>query len=393
MNFSKPVVLIDSFKLEGHHEGYLEYYYNQLSRLGLEIKILVADSKDADRIARRIMSIDDKSIKYFKSHFAISFLTKLNAWIRLQSIESLIFWLRLNLSLRQFKINKPYIPFILWFPLKYANNTQLSHWAIPQDIVILDGLSINPTLVENMGFDVNFTVNNSLYRSSSIKSILLLNEEACRYYQSIGITNCYWLPEAILLKKNELQHSWLINEIKELPLARNVVLYVGGLSQRKKEILGFCRLASKYSEDSVSFLAVGSLYRDHFTDEEFNQYLELKNTISNLFIIEKRACDEELYDLLELSNTVFLVYPNHPYSSSFMTMAISAGRSVIVKGDSLMARRAGKYGIGITYEELMSNPDILLMDRVEEDKIELFRHDHSDEVIQNTLTRAFGLRT
>lgn len=180
-----------------------------------------------------------------------------------------------------------------------------------------------------------------------------------------------WAPDMYLPVKH--QQRDLIEKIKEKKQGRKMILLTGSLDPRKG-VLEFVRLSKILPEKEYLFVLAGRLFINSFVPEEKQEIAQHIASEPENFIVEDRFMEDDEFDqLVSLTDVMYAVYRDFPYSSGILAKTAYHKVPVIVAEKYLMAQRTEKYSLGVVSSGRVSDLASQVKDAIELSKTDKFK--------------------
>jgi glycosyltransferase involved in cell wall biosynthesis len=236
---------------------------------------------------------------------------------------------------------------------------KVSRWFMPKQWA---GLCVLPSYQSDLQFD--FKRSRLLFNReknlglSSCRSILVLHPTYQRFFlKRFRHLNCLCLPEMVDIEtfNNEWETSDsetvnldLLSTIKNKAQGKKIIAFLGSITPRKNLPLFLSAMANLQS-DEVFTLVLGKLKpppRSSYPEEYIQSINFYQSELASHAYIDTDyfiQSEKEFYSLISISDIVYLVYENHPFSSSILTKAMVCKKPVLVNKGYLMEETVQAY--------------------------------------------------
>lgn len=197
------------------------------------------------------------------------------------------------------------------------------------------------------------------YTDPQLRGMCFLDRQATNNYQKKFPTKTFQHLPDITNAALPTTEPDLARKLRTQAGGRHIVILGGSLDTRKN-IAGFCKLATLADPQEWFFALVGRTYPNTFNDADRQALKKLKemekiNTMLHLDYIEDEC---NFNAMLSASNIIFAVYKNFPYSSNMLSKSAWLRRPIIVSDRYQMGEQVLHYGIGRATDE--NNPKLWL---------------------------------
>ena len=183
--------------------------------------------------------------------------------------------------------------------------------------------------------------------------LYMLNEDMCEEAKRLTGKQFISFPDfADVRLRDECLCDDCIRIRGEKERGKRIVALLG-IMDKRKGIFNLLDCARKTSHDDILYLLVGDSFSGESSKEvDYFQRMIREEGLSNVLFIRRRIRGEgEFNTLVNLSDLVFMLYDNFPYSSNIMTKAAYFNKPVIVSDKGLLGRRVREYATGIAVDD------------------------------------------
>lgn len=274
------------------------------------------------------------------------------------------------------------------------------------------GLHICPSYQSKLQFGIHKS--RHLFNSEknfslpSCKSVLVLHPTYQKFLSKrFNHINCFRLPELLDIEElttnkdddiTEQVNFDLLSQIREKAQGRKIISMLGNITFRKNipllldavskldpsrcfvVILG--RLRDRDNPQCQTHIDKINFYRNQLSD---NSFVDVNYYIAN---------EREFYELVKISDIMFLYYTNHPFSSNVLVKSMGLRKPVIVSKGYLMEKTVNQYDWEASVEpdankvaqaiEMLISSDF----EIAEKKYQSFVNDFSPESFEKAVLQA-----
>lgn len=146
-----------------------------------------------------------------------------------------------------------------------------------------------------------------------------------------------------------------ISKIVDVALNRATgrkIIFLGGSISRRKNISYWLNLMEVMNPEEWFFIMIGRVYWGDLPREDVQKLRLAEVEKENFYMVDAYINDEaELNEFISISNLIFAVYKEFPFSSNMLSKAAEFEKPIVTSQNHLMGRLVEKYKIGLTVSE------------------------------------------
>lgn len=168
------------------------------------------------------------------------------------------------------------------------------------------------------------------------------------------------------------------------------IIFLGGSISRRKNISYWLNLLEAMKAEEWFFILVGKVWWDDLSGVDAARLRLAQTGKENFYMRDAYIDDEaEFNEFISVSNLIFAVYKEFPYSSNLLSKAAEFERPIVTSQKYLMGKLVEKYKIGLAVSEENHLDAVEKIKKLEEYKFEFkrFSAEYSRENFQKAIVK------